>query len=296
MYHSDITQHARWVREYYDHNTRRFLKWGKDEGTLNMHAALWPPEVQSLSDAMHYSNELVAREIERSPALVARVLDLGCGVGGSLFYLGHRLPWIQTFIGISLSPVQIAHARQRLHGAQKERFHFEEGSFLQLASERFNSDFAFSIEAAAHCADPGAFFATLANVLPPGGRLVLIDDDLSDQTRPQGLTDRQRRLLETYQRNWLLPGLRDLPTLKALAKAHEFSLIKDQNLTSYLRLRRPRDKLISVWVRLMGSRMERGYYRRALLGGDAKQKCYLAGLIHYRLLVFEKRPNAAGNE
>ena len=293
---AQTTRHARQVREYYDHNTERFLRWGKDEGTANLHGALWPPEVTSLGEAMHYSNELVAREIERSPIPITRVLDLGCGVGGSLFYLGCRLPRIQSFIGISLSPVQIAHARHRAPGTQKERFHFEEGSFLQLVSERFNSDFAFSIEAAAHCADPGAFFATLADVLPPGGRLVRIDDDLSDQTRSEGLTDRQRRLLETYQRHWLLPGLRDLPTLKALAKAQGFSLIQVQNLTPYLRLRRPRDKLISVWVRLMGSRMERGYYRRALVGGDAKQKCYLAGLIHYRLLVFEKRPHAAGNE
>ena len=296
MHNADITQHARWVREYYDHNTRRFLKWGKDEGTLNMHAALWPSEVQSLSGAMHYSNELVAREIERSPSPVARVLDLGCGVGGSLFYLGRRLPRIQTLIGISLSPVQIAHARHRLPAAQKERFHFEEGSFLQLAPERFKAEVAFSIEAFAHCDDPEAFFAALAGVLPPGGRLVLIDDTLSDRSRPEGLTDRQRRLLDTYQRHWFLPGLRDLSTLKALAKAQGFSLITDQNLTPYLRLRRPRDKLISVWVKLMGSRMERDYYRRALLGGDAKQKCYLAGLIHYRLLVFKKRPNAAGNE
>jgi SAM-dependent methyltransferase len=292
---TDITNHTRWVREYYDHNTRRFLKWGQDEGTLNLHAALWPPEVRSLSEAMHYSNELVAREIEHSPLPVARVLDLGCGVGSSLFYLGRRLPGIQTLTGISLSPVQIAHARQRLSGEQRNRFHFEEGCFLQLPPERFQPDFAFSIEAFAHAADPEAFFATLAGILPHGGRLVLIDDSLRDPLRPEELTGWQRQLLDTYQRHWLLPGLRDRSTLKALAKARGFFLIQDRNLTPYLRLRRHRDKLISLWVRLMGPRMERNYYRRALLGGDAKQKCYLAGLIHYRLLVFEKRPHAAGH-
>jgi SAM-dependent methyltransferase len=295
MRNADATKHARWVREYYDHNTRRFLKWGRDVGTLNLHAALWPPEVRSLRSAMHYSNELIAREIERSPSPVGRVLDLGCGVGGSLFYLGCRLPGIPTFIGISLSPVQIAYARSRLPEGQQERFHFEEGSFLQLDPGRFRADFAFSIEAAAHGDDPEGFFAALAGVLRPGGRLVLIDDTTSDRSRPQRLTDSQRRLLETYRRHWLLPGLRDLPALTACAAAQGLSLIRDQNLTPYLRLRRPRDLLISMGVRLMGSWMERGYYRRALLGGDAKQKCYLAGLIHYRLLVFEKRPHAAGH-
>jgi SAM-dependent methyltransferase len=224
------------------------------------------------------------------------VLDLGCGVGGSLFYLGRRLPWIQSFTGVSLSPVQVACARQNASGTQPERFHFEEGDFLHLAPGRFQADFAFSIEAFAHSADPGAFFSALANVLPASGRLVVIDDALCDQPCPERLTGMQRRLLDTYQRHWLLPGLQNRSALGALAAAGGFSLIQDQNLTPYLRLRRPRDQWISLLVRLMGPHMQRNYYLRALLGGDAKQKCYLAGLIHYRLLVFEKRSREAGHE
>lgn len=40
--------------------------------------------------------------------------------------------------------------------------------------------------------------------------------------------------------------------------------------------------------------MERYPYLRSLLGGDAKQTCYREDLIHYRLLVFEKRAADAG--
>jgi hypothetical protein len=50
MDNADETGHARQVREYYDHNTERFLRWGKDEGTSNLHGALWPPEVTSIGD------------------------------------------------------------------------------------------------------------------------------------------------------------------------------------------------------------------------------------------------------
>jgi hypothetical protein len=42
--------------------------------------------------------------------------------------------------------------------------------------------------------------------------------------------------------------------------------------------------------------MARGTYLRSLLGGDAKQKCYMEGLAHYRLLVFENRATLQGNE
>jgi hypothetical protein len=97
------------------------------------------------------------------------------------------------------------------------------------------------------------------------------------------------RLLGIYRRNWLLPGLQGRTALKSLAEEKGFRLIKDQNLTPYLRLGRPRDKAISLLVRLLGPLMERDPYLRSLLGGDAKQKCYLEGLIDYRLLVFEKR-------
>jgi hypothetical protein len=40
-------------------------------------------------------------------------------------------------------------------------------------------------------------------------------------------------------------------------------------------------------VKFLGPLMEHDTYLRSLLGGDARQKCYLEGLIHYRLLVFE---------
>jgi SAM-dependent methyltransferase len=281
----DGTDHLRQVREYYDHNTGRFLKWGKGERTFNLHGALWHPEVKSLAEAMNYSDELVAREIEWCPYPVNRVLDLGCGVGGSIFYLVRRLSQVRSFTGISLSPLQIDSARQRVPEAQKNRIHFEKGCFLRLPSDRFKADFSYSIEAFAHCHDPDIFFAVQAGLLPPGGRLAIVDDCLSDETR---LSSRQMRLLGSYRRNWLLPGLGGVTALKSLAEKKGFRLIKNLNLTPYLRLGRPRDRAIALLVKFLGPLMEHDTYLRSLLGGDARQKCYLEGLIHYRLLTFEK--------
>lgn len=282
-------EQARQVRDYYDRNTARFLRWGKDDGTCNLHAALWPPGVVCLGDAMHYSNELVAREIERCPYPVARVLDLGCGVGGSLFYLGRRLPRVQMFTGVSLSPVQVERARLLIPDDLKGRFHFAEGSFLMLRGERFKADFSYAIEAFSHGPDPERFFDVQASLLPPGGRLAIIDDCLSDAVETGALPAHQRRLLDRYRRSWLLPGLQAVSDLRLLAAEKGFHLIEDRDLTPYLRLGRPRDKAISLLVKCLGPWMGRDTYLRSLLGGDAKQKCYLAGLIQYRMLLFENR-------
>lgn len=281
--------HARQVRDYYDRNTARFLRWGMDDGTCNLHAALWPPGVARLAEAMHYSNELIAREIDRCPHPVARVLDLGCGVGGSLFYLGRRLPRVQMLTGVSLSPVQVERARLLIPKDLKQRCHFEEGSFLQLPGERFKTDFSYAIEAFAHGPDPERFFDVQAFLLPAGGRLAIIDDCLSDAVDAKALPVRQRRLLDRYRRNWLLPGLRAVSDLTRLAEEKGFRLVDNQDLTAYLRLGRPRDRAIALLVKCLGPWMERNTYLRSLLGGDAKQKCYPAGLIQYRMLLFENR-------
>jgi SAM-dependent methyltransferase len=188
---ADPRPHLLQVREYYDRNTPRFLRWGADGGTLHLHAALWPPGVASLSAAMHHSTERVAREIDLSPVPVERVLDLGCGVGGSLFYLGRRLPRLCRLTGVSLSPVQIACASARVPAAEKGRFHFMSGSFLSLPKERFAADFCFAIEAFAHGPDPGRFFAVQAALLPPGGRLVIIDDCLAEAVAKGDFSTRQ---------------------------------------------------------------------------------------------------------
>jgi SAM-dependent methyltransferase len=282
-------EHDRQVREYYDHNTGRFLRWGEDHGRSNIHGALWPPGVRSLDEAMNYANELVAREIESCPYPVQRVLDIGCGVGGTLFYLGRRLPGVRLLQGVSLSPVQIEHARRRLPENQNERFFLTEGCFLQLPAERIQADFSYAVESFAHGPDPDRFFAVQAQILQPGGRLVIIDDCLSDPMPSRGWSARHARLLDVYRRNWLLPGLRGVTALQSIAATKGFRLIRQRNLTPHLRLGRPRDRTIGLLVRLFGSRMERHTYLKALVGGDAKQKSYREGLIDYQLLVFEKQ-------
>lgn len=286
---ADRSRHPRKVREYYDHNTPRFLRWGKDDGTFNIHAALWPPDVHTLGEAMNYANELVAREIESCPYPVERVLDLGCGVGASLFYLGRRLPRVRLLLGISLSRVQVDQARRRIPANQSDRFHFAEGCFLKLRAERLRADFSYSIEAFAHGADPGVFFDVQAQILPPGGRLVIIDDCLSDEGPPAGMSARYGQWLDTYRRNWLLPGLGRVAALESIAATKSLGLIRDRSLTPHLRLGRPRDRAIDLLVRFFGGSMERHTYFKTLVGGDARQKCYRAGLIDYRQLVFEKR-------
>jgi cyclopropane fatty-acyl-phospholipid synthase-like methyltransferase len=287
----DESLHLKQVRSYYDRNTARFLNWGRDEGTANLHAALWPPGVRTLAQAMQVANELAVSAIEGSPRPVARVLDLGCGVGAGLFHLDRRLPRIESLVGVTLSPVQAEIARRAVPaGSPPGRFRFEAASFTALSPARFAADFAIAIESFAHGPDPSRFFACTAGLLPEGGRLLIIDDCLAGPGERLG--PEEARLLARYRENWLLPGLRRPEELRALAARRGLALVAERDLTGWLRLGRPRDRAIALAVRLFGGLMAQHPYGRMLVGGDAKQRCYRRGICRYRLLVFEKRPGA----
>ncbi|MEJ5360294.1 MAG: methyltransferase domain-containing protein [Desulfobacterales bacterium] len=274
------------VREYYERNTVRFLRWGRDGGTQNLHAALWTPATKTTAEAMQAANELVAREIEESPLPVRRLLDLGCGVGASLFYLGRRLPGIERLMGVTLSPLQVEYARRGIPAGEAERFCFAEADFLDLDPCRFACDLAFAIEAFAHALDAAAFFRTVARLLPAGGRLALIDDVLGEDGKP----DRDpaaRALLDTYRRSWRLPSLLPERDIVSAAAAAGMRPIRRRDLTPWLRLGRPRDRAVALLTRLAPRPLRRSLYFQMLLGGDAKQRCYRTGITAYRLLVFE---------
>lgn len=131
------------------------------------------------------------------PSPQIRVLDVGCGVGGTSRYLARELGCAVTGITISTRQVEIA---TRL--ATKEETPGAEGGgsgekgcislgakggqvrFLELDAEKMGEYFAgaaaaFDVvwisEALSHFPDKALFFANAAKVLRPGGKLVLAD-------------------------------------------------------------------------------------------------------------------------
>ncbi|WP_433292930.1 methyltransferase domain-containing protein [Actinoplanes sp. CA-030573] len=94
-------------------------------------------------------------------------LDAACGTGRHTAYLagrGHRV------IGVDSSPDMLAHARERVPGAE---FHEAPLDALPLPDEHV--DLAVCALALAHLPDLRPAFAELARVLRPGGSLVVTD-------------------------------------------------------------------------------------------------------------------------
>jgi cyclopropane fatty-acyl-phospholipid synthase-like methyltransferase len=279
-------RHTQKVRSYYNQNTRWFQLFGKTGGTRNIHASLWAEGVRTEAEASSYSNACVVREAESLARPDARLLDLGCGIGGTLAYLAGRLPDEVTFRGVTLSERQAAAAAQLL-APFGTRCRVIVGDFHHLPGEWAESvDLAWALEAFVHSATPVDFLREAYRVLRPGGRLVLIDT--FPRTDEEELPDAEKRYLRDYRTCWGAGHTLTLPQCRALAESLGFRLASYRDLTDAVARGRRRDHLIALTTKLFGPLMPYQGYLRALRGGNAVQRGFAQHWLGYCLITLEK--------
>lgn len=282
----DVADQVGRVRRYYDRNTARFRRLG--QGGASIHRAVHGPGVTSREQAFHHVEErILALLPDRRPdGGPPRVVDLGCGVGGSLLHLAGRRPDLVAD-GITISPAQVEVAADLVAAAGLgDRVRVREGDFLAPPADLAGADLVLSVEAFVHGPDPAAYFRAAAGLLRPGGLLVVCDDLLA----PAGVAAAPAgaRRLDEFRTGWRVGSLVTAAAAARDAAAAGLTLVTDDDLTPYLELRRPRDRWIRAMVAATRPLRPRGDYWWSLAGGSALQDCLAEGLVEYRLLVLRR--------
>lgn len=153
------------IVEHYDFTTPYYRSlWGE-----HVHHGYWTTGKESKEEAQdalidHLTN---AARIKKG----SRLLDVGCGIGGTSLYLAKNYGVKPT--GITISPVQVAMAQA---AAEREKI---DAKFLLMDAQEMTFDHSFdaiiSIESISHYQNKLAFFKKAAEYLKPGGTMALID-------------------------------------------------------------------------------------------------------------------------
>ncbi len=262
------------LRRYYDANTRLFLRFSASAQTASIHRALWLPGVTRLAQALNAANDLILQQARALSTPAPRILDLGCGVGATLYHLLRALPAARG-VGLTISPVQARLAARRAPAAA----HILEADFhaLPLAP---GFDLAYAIEAFVHAHSAESFLAEAARALRPGGKLALIDDFRG----PRHSTWRQ-----VYQQGWHAPNLLSVEDVRALAAAHALTLPLDRDLTPHLRLRALPNPMAGLLLALGRPLAAAHPIVPSMLGSMALQQALRDGAVTYRMLVFTRQ-------
>jgi SAM-dependent methyltransferase len=272
------------LARYYDllGSFQRLARWVSRSGdqTLTVHRKLRSerPDVP----AHHVVHERVLDAIEGFRP--ERILDAGCGLGGTVFHLHDRIGG--RYDGITLSPTQRERAEReaRRRGVGDAcRFHLRsyDAPLDDLVPE--GADLIVAIESLAHSPDPARTIGNLARALRPGGRLAIVDDVPAD-----GLRDDDPDLVG-FKRGWHAERLADARTLRDALRSADLALVRDEDLTPLVLLRDARSRerraaLSGALGRLLGG-TGAGPLIGALHGGMLLERLYARGLMRYRLIV-----------
>jgi SAM-dependent methyltransferase len=131
-----------------------------------------------------YQAELDAQLTEVTERLLAacavapgeRVLDIGCGAGGSTLALAEAVGLAGSVVGLDLSEPLLARAeeRRRAAGLDPGQVRFERGDAQDFPFAPGSFDLAASRFGVMFFADPVAAFRNVARGIAPGGRVVFV--------------------------------------------------------------------------------------------------------------------------
>ena len=134
------------------------------------------PDLLAPVDEFHTAGQLSTLKALALIPLQAgmRVLDAGCGIGGTARHLASEHGCRVT--GIDLTPDYIDTARQlTARMGLEHRCRFDQGSVVDLPYRPASFDAAVSFHVAMNVEPRGRFYAELARVLCPGAPLCLFD-------------------------------------------------------------------------------------------------------------------------
>lgn len=115
-----------------------------------------------------------------------RVLDAGCGVGGSSIWMATRRG--VEVVGVTLSAVQVRHASEAARRAGcGERVRFLQRDYAATGLDAGAFDVVWALESACYSADPTPLLREAYRLLRPGGRMVVADG--FTRRRPRGLSE-----------------------------------------------------------------------------------------------------------
>lgn len=183
------------IRRHYDFSTVFYrLLWGQ-----HIHHGLWSG-TESPAQAQRNLTETLAGFAKLRAG--DRVLDVGCGMGGSSIHLAKARGCHVT--GITISPVQrfwASLAAQWSGVASRTAFHRQDAESAIFAPATF--DVVWSIECTEHLFNKSAFFRRASEWLKPTGRLAIC----AWLSKEDVLRVQDRELLQEVCRGMLCPSL-----------------------------------------------------------------------------------------
>jgi tocopherol O-methyltransferase len=206
------------VERYYDTTLDLYEElWGE-----HVHHGFWDEGERPDADGAdrHTATDRLVHELVTYAGVPAeaRVLDVGCGIGGPALYLAGALRC--AVVGVTLSAQQAARAAEKAAEAGlAERAEFHQLDALSTGFPDESFDVLWAVESLMHIADRDAFFAEAMRLLRPGGRLAIATWSVRDGA----LSEDEQELVDQILKHQVMPSFSSLEKHERMAAAAGFT-------------------------------------------------------------------------
>ncbi len=208
------------VGHYFDENTDDFYRsWNESHVHFGIFLAHEPYETPVPIAALIRMIDTVCLDLQCNSGDL--VLDAGCGVGGTAFYIAKK--YNCRVIGLNISQRQIEIAKsQAIKLGLSSQVSFQYADCCHQLSFPDNSiDAIINIESACHYNDINSFLKECYRVLKPSKCLAAVDWMTKNNISSFEYTTYIKPVID----NWFLSGLRSLEEYKLILHASEFNIL-----------------------------------------------------------------------
>ena len=219
-----LTAYHKNIVDYYDATENAYKDSWDLNNSLAIHYGYWDEKVKTFPESLLRMNEVMAEAAKIETG--EKVLDAGCGIGGSSIFLAESLGCDVT--GISLSGRQINKAKELvLQKGIESKMRFEMMNYCSTSFAAESFDVVWGCESVCYADDKEQFINEAYRLLKPGGRLVVADGFVTDFKNNEHPTI--RNWLDGWQVNYLETAER----FGEFMKSEGFNNISFRDISNY---------------------------------------------------------------
>jgi len=210
------------IARYYDLSERHYrLFWNLDK-SRSLHYGYWDSSTRNFHEALLNINRVLAEKADIKKG--EKVLDAGCGVGGSAIWLACERNCLVT--GISLNNGQVEKARASAREANLNNVQFEQNDYLDTGYPPRSFDVIWGIESVCYAKDKKMFLREAFRLLKDNGRVIV-----ADFFKTKNLQDHAAQQMKKFTSSWAINDFAVLEDFLQHAREVGFRTVESENIT-----------------------------------------------------------------